>query len=191
MVHIPYVEPPAEFWVEYYQDLMKNPHPEQPQLGYGDLPGFIGYTPYQRGSGLGNIFAGLFRRLLPILKPVAKAVGKQALSTGASIAADVVQGRDLKESAIEHGKEAAGSLLNQASSALAYKPQQQGSGLGKRPHDTVDDNGIIVVRPPPTKKRQSKSKQLSRAVGLKDPLAGDNRRFSVKRSEFANAWPNV
>jgi len=42
-----------------------------------------------------------------ILKTAGKAVGKQALSTGVSVAADLAQGCAFKESAEEHGRKAA------------------------------------------------------------------------------------
>lgn len=186
MVHVQYIEPGPDFWVEYYLELMKKPQPEIYQQGFGNLPSFIGYAPYQRGAGLGNIFASLFRRLLPILKPVAKAVGKQALSTGASIAADVVQGRDLKESAIEHGKEAAGNLLQQASDGIMNRTQK-GSGLGKRPSDAETTDVPIIKKP----RRQSRKKKPSGAVGSAKALSKKQPPFFVNRSAFANIWPDV
>lgn len=66
------------------------------------------------------VFANLFQRLLPLLKPV-EAVGKQALSIEASIARNLVQGRGLKELDIEDSKEATSNLLMQASSVLKIK----------------------------------------------------------------------
>ena len=57
----------------------------------GAIPGFVG-QPYQRGAGIGSFFRSIFRMAAPVLKRAAKAVGKQALKTGASIVADVAKG---------------------------------------------------------------------------------------------------
>ena len=52
---------------------------------------------YQRGHGLGSIFAGLFKAAMPLLKKGAKTLGREALKTGLNIAGDVVQGRNIKQ----------------------------------------------------------------------------------------------
>jgi hypothetical protein len=48
---------------------------------------------YQRGHGLGNIFGGLFKAAMPLLKKGAKTLEREALKTGLNIAGDVVQGQ--------------------------------------------------------------------------------------------------
>ena len=100
------------------------------QSGHGVFEGY----PYQRGfgnrnlrgHGLGNIFRSLFRIFSPIAKRVGKAVGRQALRTGAEIATDVVSGENLKHSFKKRGKAGVQNLINKASSKLS------GQGLGTR-----------------------------------------------------------
>ena len=98
-MHILYTPETPKFYLQYFQTMLS----EQPQyqLGLGILPWFEGYTPYQRGGGIGNIFRSLFRMILPTAKSAAATVGKQALSTGAQIASDLVQGRDIKEAFLD------------------------------------------------------------------------------------------
>ena len=98
-------------WLQYYQ------------TGGG---GFTG-IPYQRGYGLGSFFKGLFRTVMPVAKSALKSVGRQALSTGAEIAKDVIAGRNIKESAKQRGRQAASRLLQKAATSM-----QKGRGLGVR-----------------------------------------------------------
>ena len=51
---------------------------------------------YKKGHGLRNIFGGLFKAAMPLLKKGAKTLGREALKTGLNIAGDVVQGRNIK-----------------------------------------------------------------------------------------------
>ncbi|MCP4125017.1 MAG: hypothetical protein GY751_25015 [Bacteroidetes bacterium] len=62
--------------------------------------------PYQRGTGIGNVFRGLIRYLLPVAKTVGKSLGKQALRTGAQIASDIAGGDKLEESVKKRGGQA-------------------------------------------------------------------------------------
>ena len=113
-MHVTYL--PSEDWDRFYQS------------GHG-LTGFEGVA-FQRGGGLGNFLGRLFRFVLPVAKKVGKAVGKQALTSGADILDDVVKGRNIKESAKEHGRVALGNLSNKAGNYM----RQKGRGrLGNRP----------------------------------------------------------
>ncbi len=60
----------------------------------GSLPVFQG-SRGQRGHGFGSVLGGLFRNALPMLKRI----GKQALTTGAHIASDMLGGKNFSESA--------------------------------------------------------------------------------------------
>lgn len=111
--------------------------------------GFIG-MPYQRGAGLGSFFRGLFRALLPVAKSAGKALGKQALSTGAQIASDVVAGRTIKEATKRRGKAGAATLLRKA----ATKISQSGRGLGRKPKRKRTTNVLRKT----ARKRQTKKK---------------------------------
>jgi hypothetical protein len=113
------------------------------QSGHG-IPGFEGVA-FQRGGGLGNILGRLFRFVLPVAKKAAKAVGKQALTSGADILSDVVKGRNLKESAEEHGRAALENLAGKAVTKM-----RGGGNVGKRPKSIK--GGQTVKRKQPAKK---------------------------------------
>ncbi|GFU57489.1 uncharacterized protein F54H12.2 [Trichonephila clavipes] len=53
---------------------------------------------FQKGYGIGGWFKRLFRSALPFLSRGAKSVGKEVLRTGAQIANDLLEGRNLQES---------------------------------------------------------------------------------------------
>ena len=115
-MRVTYTEVPERFWTQYYAQQSR-------QHGAG----FIG-SPYQRGGGLGSLFRGIFRALLPVAKSAGKAIGKQALSTGAEIASDIVAGKGIKEAAKRRGKAGTAALLRKAATKL-----QRGKGIGRRP----------------------------------------------------------
>ncbi len=102
-----------KFWRSYYLQ-------QAQQTGHGAA--FAG-VPYQRGGGLGSIFRGLFRAILPVAKSVGRAVGKQALRTGAAIASDVADGANFKESAKKHGREGVKKVVKEVT--------QRGGNLGQ------------------------------------------------------------
>ncbi len=116
------------------------------QRGRG-IDGFNGMR-YQRGAGIGSVFSGLFRSLLPVAKSVGRAVGKQALSTGAQVAADALAGHNVGQSLEQHGREAASALLNKGVRKLnkPKKKRRRQTGHGRR--------------------HQSKPKRIQRGRGL-------------------------
>jgi hypothetical protein len=104
--------------------------------------GMVGYkgTQYQRGAGFGSLIGGLVRSFLPVAKNIGKAVGKQALKTGAAVATDALSGRNFAEAAEEHGKAGALKLIQKGVKRLDRKKKpgkkkkvQKGRGLGYRP----------------------------------------------------------
>ena len=106
------------------------------QRGHGYFVGF----PRQRGHGLGSLFQNLWRFIrpiatnfgkaaLPIAKSAGRAIGEEGLATSARIINDLVQGKNLKESITDEGREGVRKLLEKASSNLK---KQEGSGLIKR-----------------------------------------------------------
>jgi len=139
-----YVPGNEKTWAQYYN---------AQALQHG--AGFVG-QPYQRGSGLGSLFKGLFRAILPVAKSVGKTVGRQALQTGTEIASDVLAGKNLKESAEERGKIAASKLLNKASRKIAGQQQRQ-QPLQKRKRQKGRGLGIRDTRKTATTKTPPKS----------------------------------
>ncbi len=121
------------------------------QRGQG-IEGFNGFR-YQRGAGIGSVFSGLFRTLLPVAKSVGRVVGKQALSTGVQVAADALAGNNLGQSLEQRGKEAAAILLNKGVRRLKRggpkKRKRRQTGHGRR-----------------IRRRRRRPKRLQRGRGL-------------------------
>jgi hypothetical protein len=99
------------------------------QAGKG-YPVFAGRR-YQRGHGLGSIFGGFFKAAMPLLKKGAKALGREALKTGLSIAGDVVQGRNIKQTAKSRLKSTGQNLLQKAMDTVR-SPGRAMKGPAKR-----------------------------------------------------------
>lgn len=90
------------------------------QVGRG-FPVFTGYS-HQKGHGLGGILGRLARSALPLLKSGAKALGKQAIYTGAEIVNDALQGEHVKSAARRRvgqaGRRIATDILERTSSRI-------------------------------------------------------------------------
>src|SRR5271163_1879607 len=76
------------------------------QAGNGALRVFQGVR-RQRDHGFGSVLNGLFRSAMPMLKRV----GKQALTTGAHIASDMLGGKSFSDSAKSRVREGIKSFL--------------------------------------------------------------------------------
>lgn len=68
---------------------------------------------HQKGHGLGSLFKSFGRAILPMVSKGAKALGKQALQTGAMVAKDVLSGNSFKDSITARSKEAGSALLDE------------------------------------------------------------------------------
>lgn len=128
------------------------------QTGHG-MSAYSGER-FQRGYGLGAIFGPLLRTILPIVKGVGKAVGKQALRTGVEVASDVLQGDNFAQAIKTRGKAGAKRLLTKGVRKL-----QRGRGLGIRPRQPAKGIKAIRKRRKPVI-RKKKKKQRTDAFGL-------------------------
>ena len=88
--------------------------------------------PYQRGYGIGSLFAGLYRFLLPAGKEIAKAIGKEGLHTTSRILTNVIGGVPAKESVTTESKEGLRRLLQKGTDKLQGKGKKSIKGAGKR-----------------------------------------------------------
>ena len=94
------------------------------QTGGGDFY-FKGPT-HQRGHGLGGIFGRLFRAAIPVFKNTvsplikrgAKAVAREALTTGVGVASDLLDGGNLQESIERRGQSAAKRLMQKGTAKM-------------------------------------------------------------------------
>ena len=89
----------------------------------GSLPVFQG-SRGQRGHGFGSVLSGLFRSAVPMLKRI----GKQALTTGAYIASDMLGGKKFDEAAKTRVRQGINSFLEPPDDVS----EQTGSGRRRR-----------------------------------------------------------
>jgi hypothetical protein len=88
------------------------------QRGYG----LLGATHYSRqGDGLGNILSSLWRVAFPMIKTGAKKIGSAALDVATNVAADALQGKNIREAAKEHLTNKGVELLDQIKSSQPTK----------------------------------------------------------------------
>jgi hypothetical protein len=102
--------------------------------GMGDY--FREYDPSEQdGCGPLDFFRGLFRAVIPVLKPVGKHLMKQAIRTAVATVGDIAQG--------EHWKTAAKRRLADAGDEIVEQVQnkvQKMSGLGYGDMNYIDSN---------------------------------------------------
>src|SRR5271163_4583205 len=114
------------------------------QAGNGALPVFQ-FMHGQRGHGFGSVLSGLFRSAMPMLKRV----GKQALTTGAYIASDLLGGKSLDESARTRVREGIKSFLPPENDS-----EQTDGGRRRRAIYSSKRKSGVSKRKPKTKKKR-------------------------------------
>jgi hypothetical protein len=77
----------------------------------------------QGGSGVGDIFRGLWRFFLPLLRRAGTAVSAEALNTGQRVLEKVTHGEPVKASLVSEAKRGADNLLEKGG-----MPKQFGTG---------------------------------------------------------------
>ena len=125
-------------------------------------------APYsQRGHGFGGFFRGLTKFISPIANTVKKVVNnptvrslaKEAINTGVGLAADAIEGKNMKEQskkALDHArKTVSGTLRSAVGNKRHYDDEEEES-------DTLSD--VEEYNPRPKKRRviSSKIKKIKR-----------------------------
>ena len=77
----------------------------------------------QRGYGLGGVFRSAGRYVNPILEEVGKITATVGADLAKNLLTDVIEGKDVKESARERGKEAGKQSLNLGTKRVIEKVQ--------------------------------------------------------------------
>ena len=103
------------------------------QVGHG-MPYFAGAR-VQQGYGLGNLFSSIVKSVLPLVKKGAKTLGKQVLQSGVDFASDVLQGKNVKQAAIDQAKAAGTNLLQGAQRKRKAAPRKVQKKKRKKHHD--------------------------------------------------------
>lgn len=82
-------------------------------VGHGIPKVFIGRGNFQKGSGIGSFFSGLFRNVLPFLTSAGKKVGSEVLKSAGGVLRDyAIKQKPLKETLKNHLKEGGVRLVN-------------------------------------------------------------------------------
>ena len=97
----------------------------------------------QKGDGLGSFLGGLFRRVFPLFKSGAKALGKEALSTGVNMLRDAITGKSMKDSMRTRITEAGGNLTTKAARKME---SMVGSGYKRRNGQRTDQSQASIKR---------------------------------------------
>lgn len=121
---------------------------------------FKGAPPYQRGYGLqggagvGDVFRGLWRFFLPLIKRVGTTVGSEALNTGQRVLERVTEGEPLKRAFVEEGKRGIDTVLEKGGMQKQFgtgktNAIKRGRQLRKRlpPHQTIIGKAITIKKP--------------------------------------------
>lgn len=126
---------------------------------------------YQNGhGGVGRLLAGLFRRVLPLLKKGAQTFGKEALRTGVNIMSDVAtQNTPIREAFRKRVRESGNKLKRKAEEKFdklmmdgsGYKLPYHHIGNIQLPGDSVEVNKCKRRKKNP-KKKVSKKKKSTR-----------------------------
>lgn len=86
------------------------------QRGYG----------YMKGGGVGDVFRGIWRFFLPLIRKAGTTISKEALETGQRVIEQLKEGKPMKETLISEGKKGMDNVLEQGG-----LPKQFGTGLKK------------------------------------------------------------
>ena len=135
----------------------------------------------QRGSGLGDLFRNLGRKV-PILKPVvkeAKGIGqKVGLKLAENLITDLVSGKASKASAKERGKQARDMAIQQSIQSIFHKGNGAFDGKDPPPWDLVkqqqNENPQKLEQNVngPSRKSQQKSLKRLKSVLKKEVFCG-------------------
>ena len=98
------------------------------------IPYFSGAR-VQQGYGLGNLFSSIAKSVLPLVKKGAKTLGKQVLKSGVDFASDVLQGKNVKQTAIDLAKAAGTNLLQVVQQKRKAAPRKVQKKKRKKHHD--------------------------------------------------------
>ena len=123
------------------------------QVGTG-LPVFRGNI-VQRGHGLGSMFKGLLKTVVPLVNSGAKSLGKQALSTGLDITRDVLSGQNFKDAAQQRLRETGTETLRK----VQNKMQSTQKSIKK-----IRSPQMYTSRPSKKKKRTSRGGRNKRDI---------------------------
>ena len=136
------------------QTYFKGLPPYMQQRGYG----------LQSGAGIGDVFRGLWRFFLPVIRRVGTTVSEEALKTGQRVLERVNEGAPLKEAVISEGKRGVDTILDRGGLPKQFGTGGKGiKGSRKRP---LESHQTLIGRPITKPQVSAKKRLRSDAFGL-------------------------
>lgn len=78
----------------------------------------------QRGAGIGSFLGGLFRRILPVLRKSAAAVGREVINSGTNFIGDIDNNTNPRDALKNRSREVVTNLAKKAMYGEGYKGKQ-------------------------------------------------------------------
>ncbi len=135
----------------------------------------------QRGYGLGGVFRSAGRYVNPLLGEVGKIAATAGADLAKNLIGDVIEGKDLKESARERGKEAGKQSLNLGTKRVIEKVQGQKAPPKATPKRPRSQSGG------PKRKKPKKSQKGGQKRKRKRSQKGGARSGSKKQRKAIGA----
>lgn len=137
------------------------------QKGYG----YLGGQGSKFGGGIGSALASIWRFAFPYLKKGAQALGTAAADVASNVVSDVSEGKDIKESALEHVKSKGVELLKEVPSNIKHILKKNAQQAENSVTPTPD-----LVAPTPSKFRQIPRKKRPVPVSKKTSYSAKRRK---------------
>lgn len=135
---------------------------------YRGAPVFQRGFGYQKGTGIGDVFRGLWRFFLPLIRRVGTTLSDEALATGQRVIDQVKEGRPLKQTLINEGKKAMDNVLEEGG-----LPRQFGTGFRRSikrrassQHSTIPNHQTVISTAITKPLAHSKKRLRSDVFGL-------------------------
>ncbi|KAJ8671408.1 hypothetical protein QAD02_002667 [Eretmocerus hayati] len=110
----------------------------------------------QRGSGIGGLLGGVYRRFLPILKRGSKEVGKEVMHAGYNVVSDIAHGNIPLRNSIESRFQGSGNALERKAEQKLNQLFEEGKDKGMREPDDIQS--LPDSEPESTECREKKKK---------------------------------
>ena len=136
---VEYYNKPDNAWKDYYY---AQAFPEESSLQRGGNVPFYRGPVLQRGCGLGSIFKGVARSVMPSLKEI----GKSALTTGLEVLQDVAKGENIKTAAKKRLKENSLAFLDDTVSRMSTRKSIKATRISKSQsvHQNLRNVNIVL-----------------------------------------------
>ena len=139
----------------------------------------------QRGYGLGGVFRSAGRYVNPLLGEVGKIAAIAGADLAKNLIGDVIEGKDLKESARERGKEAGKQSLNLGTKRVIEEVQGQKSPPKAAPKRARSQSVG------PKRKKPKKSQKGGKRKRRKPQKGGARSRSKKQRKTIGVVFPRA